>query len=217
MMMTLACHPAEAESFVLEGKARPAWRCGLPFGPPGIQWARWTAKDRGVSESEGTFDVFVQSHVLERLYERVPFERWAVQDWMWQSLKWPVLFPRGSGNWLAEFRFAGRRLGYFTATEVDAKIVVTTFLFLTMERTPEGDNLRRRLHVVRDDMDWLKMDTLGYFAFSDVGKDPGLRAIFTDCGCGHLLDLLKPGSTIALREGVAADTRKYLDIPLPSL
>lgn len=95
--------------------------------------------------------------------------------------------------------------------------MITTFLFLTMAGTPEGDHLRRRLKLDRDDMNWLGMDTLGYFIRSDVAKDSRLRAIFTDCGCGHLFDLLKPEARVVLREGVAENTRKYLDIPLPDM
>lgn len=69
-------------------------------------------------------------------HESVPIERWAVQDWMWQSLTRPVLIPQGSGRWLVEFRSAGRRLGCFTAVEVDGQGLITTFLFLTMKERP---------------------------------------------------------------------------------
>lgn len=77
--------------------------------------------------------------------------------------------------------------------------------------------MRRRLSLSTTDIDWLNMDTFDHFVRSDVAHDPELRAILTDCGCGHLFDLAKPGARVALLEGAAENTRKYLELPLPDV
>jgi hypothetical protein len=217
MTVTLEAHVAQSRELVREGVRRPAWRCGLPAGATGIEWVSWPPSVRGAADAAGHLDVYVQSHALEQLYNRLPFEPWAVQDFMWQSLREPLLVPAGRGRWLVEYRFFQHRLGYFVAEEVDGRVLIATFLFLTMEGTPEGNELRQRLRVRTDDVSWLGMDTLSYFVLSDVAKDADLTAVLSECGCGHLFQLLKPDAVVARATGVAARTRQHLEMPLPQL
>lgn len=217
MAVTLEVHVAQSREVVREGVRRPAWRCGLPAGATGIEWVSWSPSVRGPDEAAGHLDVYVQSHALEQLYKRLPLEPWAVQDFMWQSLRKPRLASPRRGRWLVEYKFFQHRLGYFVAEEVDGCILVATFLFLTMEGTPEGNELRQRLRVRTDDVSWLGMDTLSYFVLSDVEKDAELTALLSECGCGHLFQLLRPDAVVARASGVAARTRQHLELPLPQL
>ena len=213
----LQVHVATPTTFLRDGTARPAWRCGLPSGADGIEWISWPASVRGATEADGSLDVFLQSHALKQLYERVPIEPWAVQDYMWQCLRAPVLTPQGAGRWLVEFRLNKWKLGYFTAEEVDGKVLITTFLFLTMSGTPEGSRLRRQLRIVTGDIKWIGMDTMHYYTHSDIKNDADLCRVFDECGCGHLFQMLKPGAVVEFREGVALRTRRHLMMPLPRM
>ncbi len=55
------------------------------------------------------------------------------------------------------------------------------------------------------------MDELPYFMLSDVKNDPELRALFTECGCGHLFDLAKVPERDLL--SFAQETRRHLKMP----
>jgi hypothetical protein len=138
-----------------------------------------------------------------------------LEAWASYSLTHPVLIPQGPKSWLVEFRVKDARLGYFTAVEVDGRILVTTFLFLTMRDTPEGRLIRRRLGLRAEEIEWLKADTLPFFTQSDVAQDSELRAILTECGCGHLFDLIEPEAREIAFHGAARDLRRHLGMPFP--
>jgi hypothetical protein len=203
-----------------KGETQPAWRCGLPYAAGGIEWVDWTAETRGASPERGPAPVYLHQHALERLRQRLPFGELGqatVQDFAWQSLRRPMLIPQ-RGGWLVEFNFWQWRLGYFVAEEIDEKILIKSFLFLTMDGTPEGRQLRRRLGMKTDQIAYLRADTLQYFIASDVQHDIDLRRIFTECGCGHLFEMLVPEARTVRLPGTARETRRHLGLPkLPPL
>jgi hypothetical protein len=211
LTVTVDVHRAIPVSFELDGKPRPAWRCGLPFRTDGIEWVRWTRATPGFGDERPDADVYLQSHAIRRLEERVCFPPSDLTDWIWQSLRKPVLRPQRSG-WLVEFRVWQWHLGYFCAEETDRGMVLTTFLFLTNAGTPEGNHLRERLRLATDDVAWLKMDNLEYFIQSDVQNDEELLALFDECGCGHLFEMMKPEARTATLERARA-TRRHLQMP----
>ena len=211
--------PPAPISFVHDGEKRPAWRCGHPAVVGDVfEWTSWSADVRGAPQGSPTADVFVQSHALKKLRERVPValvDTGALESWAIDSLMRPVLIPRGPKNWLVEFRIRDVRLGYFTAVEIDGRILLTTFLFLTMRDTPEGKLIRERLGLRADEIEWLRADSLPFFTQSDVAQDGELRAILTECGCGHLFDLIEPEAREITFRGAARDLRRHLGMPIP--
>jgi hypothetical protein len=208
-------HQAQAVTFVRDGISRPAWRCGLPMSGS-IKWAQWGRNIPGFGRDAEMVDVYIQSHALQRLHERLCFEPVGLTDWAWQSLNEPVLHPQ-DGGWLVEFRlFQKLRLGYFRAEFIDGRILITTFLFLTNEGTPEGRRLREKTRFTTDQIAWLKIDQLSYFLLSDVQDDLRLRALFDECGCGHLFDMMKPEARVSTMRA-AAETRRHLKMPPLSL
>lgn len=204
-------HRAKPVVFEREGKPRPAGRCGLPFLDHGIEWVRWTRATPGFGSERADADVYLQSHAIQRLEERLCLDPSGLTDWVWQSLREPVLLPQTNG-WLVEFRVAQWRLGYFCAEDVGGKILVTTFLFLTNAGTPEGHGLRERTRFRTDEIAWLKMDELSYFLLSDVQNDLELRALFAECGCGHLFEMMKPEARTSTSARANA-TRRHLQMP----
>src|SRR4051794_16659731 len=132
---------------------------------------------------------------------------------MWQSLLYPKLFPTSrSDQFLCEYRLYQHRLGYFPVTRLADKLVVRTFLFLTMQGTPEQRKLCRQLGLMRAKIEATELDQLGLFLTTDIQTDPVLRKLFAKCGCGHLLDMVKPEFREQCRKGYAEDLRRYLRI-----
>jgi hypothetical protein len=213
----IAAYKATPTYFVRDGKERPAWRCGGPtYVGSGIAWVAWTAEIRGAPPGSPPADVFVQSHALRNLRERLPVVGWShglLEFWAYRSLKNPKLVPTGPKEWLVEFHVDGIRLGYFTAVEIDGRILITTFLFLTMRNTPEGMRIREALGLRADQVEWLRMDTLPYFTQSDAAQDGELREVLTLCGCGHLFDLIGPDAREITLPGKARETRRHMRLP----
>jgi hypothetical protein len=56
------------------------------------------------------------------------------------------------------------------------------------------------------------MDNLEYFIQSDVQNDEELLALFDECGCGHLFEMMKPEARTATLERARA-TRRHLQMP----
>ncbi len=214
LTITVAAHRATPAYFAREGKERPAWRCGGPaYVDTEIEWVTWTAEVRGAPPGSPPADVFLQSHALRNLRDRIPapnFVSGLLHFWAYQSFKDPKLIPMGREEWLVEFQVAGIRLGYFTAVKIDGRILATTFLFLTMRGTPEGKRIREILGLRAEQIEWLKMDKLPYFTQSDAAQDAELRAALTACGCGHLFDLIEPGSRVIALPGKAQETRRHM-------
>jgi hypothetical protein len=115
-------------------------------------------------------------------------------------------------DWLVEFRICGDALGYFAVSLAHSKLVIRTFLFRTMDGTPEGKLLRQNLRLARSDKEYLGLDQLETFALSDIQNDPKLVALLEQCGCGHLLRIVRPGAVQEYLAGYARDFRKHLGL-----
>ena len=157
----------------------------------------------------------MQSHAIRNLHERVPIgDDGLVHDAMWQSCSSPKVTQNHKGEYLIEYRFIDYKLGYFVAEVVEQSILVTTFLFLTMQGTPEAISLFDRLRLRRPDIEQLGLDSLGNYLFTDLQKDSELVSMLEACGCGHLLKLARPETQPDWKSGYARDVRKYLGMKL---
>jgi len=171
-----------------------------------------------MADPKSEYPVLIQRHVLERLYGnngRLGFlgeHVAALQRSLWMSLREPVFHPSGrdDGSVLVEYRVGDRKLGYVVARRVSDRVVVLTFLFLTMDSTPEGRELRRQLGLSRDDKTFLGLDTLDKFALTDVRADPHLRTVLEKCGCGHLCEC--GDNDLLVRQGHADAMKEYLNL-----
>ena len=118
------------------------------------------------------------------------------------------------GEYLIEYWFFDYKLGYFVAEVVEQSILVTTFLFLTMQGTPEAISLFEHLRLRRPDIEQLGLDSLGNYLFTDLQKDSELVSMLEACGCGHLLKLARPETQPDWQSSYARDVRKYLGMKL---
>ncbi len=103
------------------------------------------------------------------------------------------------------------------AAIVGDKVVIRTFLFPTMDGTPEGQKLYEKLHLTGKERVHLKWDRLSTFQETDLGENEELHEIIEECGCGHLFDILP--DFLDLRDhksGFAEDARQYLGMEKPA-
>lgn len=192
LVMTVKSESPQAIDVSLDGHARTAYRVGT-----NNEWDRifWLSIDGGAIDSRWNgreLGVYAQSHALRQLHARVnvpALEKYA-DYWLYASLKeLKVVERQKGGDLLIEYRIAEHRLGYLVATPIDDKLIVRTFLFLTMQPTPESRLLEKKLKLTRHEADWLGLTELRAFTSTDLRSDPTLRPMLESCGCGHLLAL----------------------------
>jgi hypothetical protein len=208
---------SEPKSVRSSGEVRRAFRCGQPYGLEGMDWVTWSIPASDSLSEFSPLPVYVQSHALKRLYYRLAFisdGEWMVHDHLWSSLRDEKNRKPGDkdGTYLVDFILFGHKVGYLVAEHLKAEqiILVRTFLFVTMEGTPEHQLLRERLKLQRPDVIHLELDRIQTFLMTDLRKDRELVEILTECGCGRLFAMLADSEHIPTREGYAKDTRKYL-------
>ncbi len=209
----------ERLTLLVDERPRPAFRCYVPNLTGGITEVAWKGIDLGFPDDPQEYPVYMQSHALEQVRRRCPCSRIVYPITM--SLIWPKFLPGSRGHFLVEFRHMKDKLGYFVAVRLEGRILLKTFLFLTMQGTPESDLLYHKLHLTRRDIEYLKLDELAAFRDPEVRNDPALVKLLNDCGCGHLLTLTAPDLPQEIPTGYAEPLRKYLGtndkslIPMP--
>lgn len=82
---------------------------------------------------------------------------------------------RFKGSLLIPFSIYQERAGYFTGEIVDGKLILTTFLFLTNNNTPEGEEIYKQYELTRIDKDYLSINKLSSFVASDIAQNPEAR------------------------------------------
>ncbi|HSI32157.1 MAG TPA: hypothetical protein VK986_01095 [Tepidisphaeraceae bacterium] len=189
--------PPITTRLTIDGAARPAFRVG---GHQGCmyahEWTDWAADVLGGPADAPPLPVYIQSHALARVEERLKaMGTPAARLWMWEGLRNPTVTAIDGDKVTVEFKFFEYRVGYMVGRRVpnpagkgDA-IVITTFLFLTMAGTPEARRLHDALRLRRDEIAYQRLDELETYTNSDLLDDPDLLTIFRECGCGHLADM----------------------------
>lgn len=210
IVITIGCMPPQIEKERLDGNVRSVFRCGAPFDNA-IRWVEWEPITFG-RPSGPKLPVYVQQHALERLRERIPIT-FDVEDFLYQSLEKPKIFPNNhTHERLVEYRFYQYLLGYFVARILPHMVVIKTFLFLTMEGTPEHHLLFEKLKLRRPDIEATGLDNLHIFLKTDMQNDLELRELFSECGCGHLFDMGTPAVKANCLRGFAFGLKEYLGI-----
>ena len=208
---------AEQRRLRLEGHTRAVYRVGWALPDYGPHWASVKASLFGNSSTAGEEElpVFVQSHALRRLEERLDCtERHSQQYHLYLSLQEPHVVKGPNGKWLIRYRFKELHLGYLVADVVDGILVLRTFLFITMDSTPEGRALQEALGLAAVDKKYLAIDRLSTFLISDIAEHPDLKEHFLKAGCD---DLFVFDTTAVLPEHrleLGDRIRNYLDTGL---
>jgi hypothetical protein len=211
----VAAFEPQVRSIILDGAARPMYRAARMSGTTDgtVNWLSWDGAQFGGTAGK-EYPLYVQSHALRQLQQRVnlPPAMPYLQTWLGESLAEPNIVERQGENLLVEYRIKEYRIGYLVVTPLSDAVAVRTFLFLTMESTPESKMLRERLRLTRRDVDWLGLCDLAAFTQTDLRDDPVLRPMLERCGCGHLFALAEDGNVayVPQVQPLAAQMRRYL-------
>ncbi len=158
-------------------------------------------------------DIFVQKHALMRLKERINITPGVMHEILFLTFaedKIKHVFRDGKS--LVEFRISNEKAGYFLVKLHGNQLIVHTFLFLTNDRTPEGDKLKKLLALVKTDKKYLEIDNLPAFNAYRIYENETLSKLFEEAGCGSLLKLghLKQFSQIMVSDKDAESIERYL-------
>jgi hypothetical protein len=175
-----------------------AYRCRVPSPPEGLRSFTWNCRSLGIDGPDRDLPVYMSRHAIDRLQERLPL--WGLESTVHRavaaSLADPVVLPRDEDTNLVEIRLADLRVGYCVAQTLPRMILIKTFLFLTMQGTPEAEMLRSKLGLHRADVEHYGLDRFFTLVASDIARDDLLCRIFNECGCGHLISLLDPAGRL---------------------
>lgn len=213
--ITIHAEKANVRTFASNGKTRKAFKCGRPNQFTGIKWIEWNGSE--IEKYPGKqYPVFIQSHALDQLFNRVPKtenEDWFAHDDLMLSLLNPKIVKKNGDEFLIEYRWLSCKLGYLTAIVIDDCVLITTFLFLTMDGTPEGALIREKLRLERPDKEHLELDKIETFLHTDMKDDPEIVKLLSGCGCGHLFSLpLVPTPKEHIKSGYADGIRDFLEL-----
>ena len=142
----VAISKAERLCVNIDGAARTVFRCYSMERNQGLQYRDVPGELLSSSRESERVPVYIQRHAIDRLEERLGVHNPAFLTMLReQSLLRPVVFQRNDGSFLIEVRIGPHRIGYFVAERCGPVLVIRTFLFLTMQGTPEADLLRSEL------------------------------------------------------------------------
>lgn len=199
-LIIISSFKIKSQSIMIDGNPRPVLRMGYVFPNYGIDWISIKPSDLKINCSlpDTLHDVYVQSHALHRLSERIDcLPAGTIHYNMFISLKFPKVFYDLNHNILIEFRYYETRAGYFRLDITEGKIIIRTFLFITNNGTPEGQKLGKITGLQKLDKKYLFLDKLSTFMTSDIGNNEQVRKIFTAAGCQCLLELYERFRSIA--------------------
>lgn len=187
------CLPAEKIQIKVDGSSRPAFRVAWGSSDPDIHLDYSTVSAATLNlPGEASFNVYIQSHALNRLYERMDetppnLLHYCIHD----SFKNPKVCTNRHGDLLFEYQFFRQKTGYFVGEIIDNNIILRTFLFLTNNGTPEGDKLQNDTGLLKADKVYLAIDKLTTFIHSDIATNQKLKDIFIRAGCESLFNFEK--------------------------
>ncbi len=203
---------------VSEGRRKgfPCARARLDNEPGHLHW---NPAKLGIGDDDRDLPVFVGEHAFVRLRERIPtfLDVAFLHNLMCDALQAPRLCPtEAHDGFLVAAGPPARKLGYFVVEIYSDFVFVRTFLFLTMQGTPEARCLRQKLGLSRKDIEYYKLDSFYTLACSDLGDDPALRRALAECGCDYLLDLSTHQKPLSWLKRYREPLRHELGLPVGS-
>lgn len=186
--IVLRLHRPQPRVIPVHDSTRKAFPVARPWAGEGIRHVRWKCTQVEMAGKE-ELPLFIERHAIDRLHERVPLRGYEslLHKVMLDCLEYPVLTPREPGKYLVDLRLGDHKVGYFVAQVLPDLVLIRTFLFLTMQGTPEADRLRDKLGLSRTDVERYKLDHFYTLTASNIADDPLLARVLAECGCGHLL------------------------------
>ncbi len=142
--ITFYAYHLKRKHFMIDDMSRPSYEVCYAEPFEGVHVIGINDKQLGETEKQPpkTYPVYVQSHALNRLTERldrVGIE--LIRDWFTKSIIECKAFKVKNGNYFIEFNFDNKMVGYLVAGLRDEHLLIHTFLFITNNGSPEGNRL----------------------------------------------------------------------------
>lgn len=192
---------------------RKVIRVGWARPIEGPEWVSIDAVHFGLAKNPGeaSLPLYIQPHALHRMSERLDcIDAYLQHFYLYLSLQTPII-EKHAGQKLIAYSYNDKRLGYLLADVVNEIVVIRTFLFITMDRTPEGQALQEAIGLEAVDKKYLAIDRLSTFILSDIPNHPDIKEHFMKAGCSDLFSFdtskLQPEHQIELGQFI----RTYLD------
>ncbi|MDR3268836.1 MAG: hypothetical protein LBT83_07205 [Tannerella sp.] len=139
---------------------------------------------------EKFFDIYIQSHALHRIKERVDIfpahkRNFYVMDTL---LYMHRIVYNSHGRAMLECYHDDVLFGYYPFTIQQNKIFILSFLPVIALDTPTGELIERRLHLQKEDTIYLGMDKLSFFFTVDFSQIPTLYNVLVEAKLKPLLD-----------------------------
>jgi len=198
----------------INGITRPAIRLCWAHPFDGLKWTTLKPSLLGIKKplTDEPLPVYVQSHVLRRLVERIDSLMPSIAQFnMIISFNDPKVFYDCNQNLMIEYRIFGTKAGYFRIDIIKGLVVVRTFLFLTHTSTPEGQLLWKNTGLQKLDKKYLAIDKLSSFMSSDIGENEIIRKIFTNSGCNSLLELYERHKNLCIKHAHQQTCKLIID------
>jgi hypothetical protein len=212
----LYSHKLDQAEFTIDGRKRPAfllcWKVG-EYGYKPLHVKASQLKLPPVTD-DPVLDVFIQSHALLRLSERLDcFSTGFLQLNLLTSVQNFNCVVNHKNRILIEYRIFDTKAGYLSASVIDGALLIRTFLFVTSSGTPEGKKLEQISGLKKLDKKYLAIDKLSAFMNSDIGYNPVVREMIEKAGCSCLFSIyaeLKGFATVKNHQNTALLLEQYL-------
>jgi hypothetical protein len=162
--------------------------------------------------------IYIQEHALRTLQERIDITP-GIMHYAIAALFTPqnITYIKYNNARLVPFDLAYGKIGYLLCRWCEQKIIITTFLFLTNDGTPEGKKLEQLTTLKKMDKQYLRIDTIQHFLSYHIDQNEELKDLFIEAGCGSLFNigLLQQYSVNEVKDKDPESINKYLsDIAL---
>jgi hypothetical protein len=186
--------PAQKRMMKINGYNRTAFQLGkaIESETKPFHWISVDVLSLGnfYTGNKQKLDVFIQSHALSRLSERLDLlDREAINYVLWENTNTALQFGTYKGYLLLPFKVFEVKIGYLVANVIDEKLLFRTFLFITHNSTPEGDRLRQLTGLSKEDITYWHIDRLSTFVNLNEEQYPELIRLFSKAGLGGLRQL----------------------------
>ena len=183
--------PARRNIVKINGNHRPVFQLGKADATAPLKWVTVGKSVLGefYDGSKTDLFVFIQSHALKRLKERLNLlNEEALNYALWENTH-TIKFEIYKGYLLLPFKIFKIKIGYLVANVIGDNVVFRTFLFLTHNSTPEGDLLKKISGLGKHDISYWQIDRLSTFVQLQEDNYPMLMKLFNEAGLKELSQL----------------------------
>jgi len=192
MVSTASGIPAQKRHINFNGRYRPSYRLGKATATEGFEWIQLEKEDlpQIMRKDYQFYSLYMQAHAINRMTERLDLlDRESINYTIWQCTASNTNFITYKHLILLPVNVHQIRIGYFVIDMVDDMLIIKTFLFITHNCTPEGDQLKELSGLGKRDISYWKIDRLSTFVNLDEEKHPELLQLFTNAGMKNLAQL----------------------------